>query len=153
PKDWTCCLAFSPDGKTLACGNAERKADRSEVRLWDVATRQTRQRLTIGVCKDESYIYYVTFSPDGKTAVGIENHSAIHLWDVASGTATATFSWDTDHPDTLSHRLPAIYERHTEPAEWFSLCFTPNHKLVALGEGPDHTVNWCEVANIPLAKK
>jgi WD40 repeat protein len=153
PEAWTYSVAFSPDGKTLACGNADVKEDLSEVLVWDVITRRVRQRLTIGECKDESYLYYLTFSPDGKMLAAIETYTAIHVWDMASNKATAKFEWDADLGDTPRAKLPAIFERHAELAQWFSVFFTPNQQLVALGEGPDCAVKLLELATISDVRK
>ncbi|WP_433464326.1 WD40 repeat domain-containing serine/threonine protein kinase [Spirillospora sp. CA-128828] len=65
-------VAFSPDGRTLACD------DDKDVRLWDVGTRRSTALLK---GQDKS-LFSVAFSPDGKTlAAGGKNET--RLWDVA----------------------------------------------------------------------
>lgn len=72
------CVAFSPDGKTIASG--ESWADYA-VRLWDVSTGEPKHTL-----KGHSKIVScVAFSPDGNilTSGGADN--TIRIWDVVTG--------------------------------------------------------------------
>jgi WD40 repeat protein len=82
------CLAFSPDGKTVASGSWDQT-----IKLWDVATGALK--LTLKPGKGRSYpISAIAFSPDGKTLASAgylegSNHrraySDLRLWDAASG--------------------------------------------------------------------
>jgi RNA polymerase sigma factor (sigma-70 family) len=71
PHAQTC--AFSPDGKLLAVGGADR-----EVRLWDPATGKEVRRLAVGAGAST-----LAFSPDGKTLAAADE--TITLWDVGTG--------------------------------------------------------------------
>jgi formylglycine-generating enzyme required for sulfatase activity/Tol biopolymer transport system component len=82
------CLAFSPDGKTLASASGE-----PMIRLWDVAMGKN----AITLRQDFGQIHYVAFSPDGRTlatAAGgqpsghTKGETTVRLWDTATGKST-----------------------------------------------------------------
>ena len=72
-------VAYSPDGKILACGSGDRS-----VRVWKAATG----KLLLGRVKTMDSISAlgncVAFAPDGKT-LAVAKGNAVDLWDVASG--------------------------------------------------------------------
>lgn len=77
------CLAFSPDGGTVAAGAIEEWASPGDLRVWDVASGRLLHR--------ERYLQGVealAFSPDGRTlAVATdvsEETGAIRLWNLRS---------------------------------------------------------------------
>jgi RNA polymerase sigma factor (sigma-70 family) len=73
------CVAFSPDGKTLATGGF-----RGDVQLWDVATGDRRSALKLG----GNNINSLAFSPDGKTLAAGEVAKGIRLWNLEQGRET-----------------------------------------------------------------
>ena len=71
--DWVACVAFSPDGKTLAAGSY------GVAKLLDVAKQQEIAAFT----EPAGFVKAVAFSPDGKTLV-IGSYQSLSLWDVAT---------------------------------------------------------------------
>jgi WD40 repeat protein len=73
------CLAFAPDGKTLASGGGFPGYD-GEVRLWDVAMGTVRAILR----GHRKSVYSTTFAKDGRTLATASYDGVVKLWDVAS---------------------------------------------------------------------
>jgi RNA polymerase sigma factor (sigma-70 family) len=76
------CVAYSPDGKTIATAG-----DEAVIRLWDAATGILLLRLDghKPVEGFSSHMLAVTFSPDGKQLVSGGMDKTVRLWDVANG--------------------------------------------------------------------
>src|SRR5262249_51890187 len=66
-------VAFSPDGRILACGS-----DRGAIRLWDVATGRERQRLAGHRGRGNR----LTFSPDGRLLASAGDDTTALVWEV-----------------------------------------------------------------------
>jgi Tol biopolymer transport system component len=73
------CLAFSPDGKTLALGGIATPFVRV-VKLWDVATGKERELLPSGF----HAVHALAFSPDGKLLAMLQD-GKVKVWELASG--------------------------------------------------------------------
>jgi WD40 repeat protein len=69
------CLAYSPDGKTVAAGS-----ELGELALWDTATGTLR----CDVPDQRGYVLSVAFTKDGKTLVATNGEGEVRCWDVAS---------------------------------------------------------------------
>jgi WD40 repeat protein len=97
PTDEVLCIAFSPDGRILAGGNAD-----ATIELWEVASGRRLQ--TFGERREPAYS--VAFSSDKKTLVS--GSDTIRLWDIASGRQLQTLA----RKDSL---LANVEERQTSP--------------------------------------
>jgi WD40 repeat protein len=88
---------FSPDGKVLATWWV---SDGGGVSLLDISTRRELHRLAAAGRPVGAF----TFSPDGKTLVGIcRQRPEIRMWDVATGTEKpALAAWKPDERPRLT---------------------------------------------------
>jgi RNA polymerase sigma factor (sigma-70 family) len=77
-------MAFTPDGKSLACTEPD-----GTVRLYETATGKERRvlgRARPGKRQDDIAVTALAFAPDGKTLAGRSlDFPGIRLWDVPSG--------------------------------------------------------------------
>ncbi len=84
------CLAYSPDGRTLASGDTEHS-----FRVWDASTGRELRRFQGEPAKRPtgySPFAHVLFTPDGKGLVtqGVDN--LVRLWDIATGREVRRFT-------------------------------------------------------------
>jgi WD40 repeat protein len=104
------CLAFAPDGNTVAAACQDQV-----VRLWDVDTGKQREVPFRG---HEGPVFAVAFAPQGKLLATAGADQAVRLWDLTTGRPWATFA---------GHRGPV-----------FALAFAPGGLTLA-SAGADHT--------------
>jgi RNA polymerase sigma factor (sigma-70 family) len=100
-------LAYSPDGRTLLSGSADRT-----LRLWDLATGKELRRFTN---PDQLQVESMALSPDGRlAALGSQGH--VRVWDVATG---------VQRLDLEAGGAGVVY----------SVAFSPDDKTLAAGTG------------------
>lgn len=107
-------MAWSPDGRLLATGEANRFwATRQAVILWEVASGRRVAR----IAEVSGYITSLGWSPDGRTLVVVSEFDQATLWDVAT-------------------RQPRVtLDRSTGDYEIEALAWSPDGKTLATGCG------------------
>jgi WD40 repeat protein len=100
------CLAFSPDGTTLALGG-----DDGAVRLWEISTWRERAILL----DHNDVVRCVAFSPDSRRLVSSGQDRLVMLWDAVRGVAIRQLGKPGPNPVQLA-------------------AFSPDGKTVAIGE-------------------
>ena len=88
-KAWAWCLAYAPDGRTLATGNAD-----NIVHLWDVVTGKELRQFRTPTMPAQPGVYCVAFSPDGKMLISGGDDELLRLWDVNTGQQIRVFAKD-----------------------------------------------------------
>ncbi|MEL7355147.1 MAG: NB-ARC domain-containing protein [Cyanobacteria bacterium J06560_6] len=80
-ENWVCAIAFSPDGKWLLSGGADRM-----IKLWNVETSECFKTLA----GHGNWVMSVVFSPDGTTLASASADRTIKLWDMSTGECLRT---------------------------------------------------------------
>jgi WD40 repeat protein len=111
-------VAFSPDGKTVACAGGVVTKSTWEVTLWD--SDDGHKLRTLSGASDS--ILAIAFSPDGKILAGASEGKLIKLWDVATGKEL----------HTLAGHAGAVLD----------LAFSPDGKTLASGSSDNMVKLW-----------
>jgi WD40 repeat protein len=165
-------FALSFDGSTLAVSSAEVCSSYQKltsealsyacgrISLWDTATGQE-----LGAFTDTNHILHLSFSPDGRTLLGLSEISTIKLWDIAAKQELRTlrlhsngqlraFSQDGKLLAIADNGVVSIWELATgaelgvlnpHSGVIFSAVFSPDGKMLAIG-GEDFIVKLWDVS-------
>jgi WD40 repeat protein len=128
------CVAFDPDGKTLAVATApygRSKARTGDLRLWDVATGRERAVFRGAIGPHVSVVETVRLSPDGRTVAVLHNTPFY-------GELALTFL------DVRSGRRSSV--RHPPGYSFTSVAFTSDGRLFATGTPDEKAVKLWEVS-------
>ena len=117
------CLAFSPEGASLATGD-----DAGKIQLWDVTTGEELLMLRLG----NGVIHWLAFAPDGMTLAASDQVSGLQLWDLGGGRALGALDGSPQHV--------------------LSPCFSRDGRLLAFGTMDGEVIVWDRVARRPLSK-
>jgi outer membrane protein assembly factor BamB len=148
-------VVFSPDGKTLATGSADKT-----IRLWDSATR--RQRAVLKGHTDA--VWSLAYSPDGKTLVSGSWDGTAKLWNAVTGRelagfrghaeeilsvaispdgttmATGSADWTVRLWDLATHKQRSVLTGHKGAV--YCLAFSPDGRTLATGSGDEIIKLW-----------
>jgi len=153
------CLAFSPDGKTLASASQD-----GTVKLWGAAAKELLRTLRVHAAE----VCHVVFSPDGSTLAATGDDGMVKLWEASTGREKAVLEGVSDDvfgvafspdghvlatcgcDDTVrlwnaeTLREEAVLRGHTGDVQ--ALAFSPDGKTLA-SVSSDETLKLWDVAS------
>jgi WD40 repeat protein/transcriptional regulator with XRE-family HTH domain len=113
-------VAFSPDGRTLAAGSADKT-----VRLWDVTDPRHPTPLGRPLTGPAALVSSVAFSPDGTMLAAGSQDDKVWMWNVS----------DPGRPVRVAPLTGAT--------DWVNtVAFSPGGTMLAAGSSDDHVLVW-----------
>jgi RNA polymerase sigma factor (sigma-70 family) len=88
PSRWLFCLAFAPNGKTIAAGEYKAGWGAGGIHVWDIALG--KERLTIN--GNKGGVLGLAFAPDSNTLASAGTDRTIRLWEMVRGKEILTLA-------------------------------------------------------------